>query len=221
MVNNLSSTKEIRVGSLGQEDPLEEGTATHSNILAWRIPWTEESGSHRVSKQSDMTERLNNYNKRGNPGKQKESQPKQRKQTPWCMGCQSRNRAKLGDQSSGIRPRDPGHLEWILLHEAWILKNCPAGQELLHPLQHEDEVCDLSGPWVEEVTGAKCMWDPALHSLSRPIEDAGAPENSHECVLKQVFIAEVIRFTQRGTHKDELTIRNHNHRGVRSTPALS
>ena len=40
--------------SLGQEDPLEEGTATHSSVLAWRIPWTEESGelqsvgSHRV-----------------------------------------------------------------------------------------------------------------------------------------------------------------------------
>ena len=31
-------------GSLGQEDPLEEGTATHSSILAWRIPWTEEPG---------------------------------------------------------------------------------------------------------------------------------------------------------------------------------
>ena len=30
--------------SLGREDPLEEGTATHSNILAWRIPWTEELG---------------------------------------------------------------------------------------------------------------------------------------------------------------------------------
>ena len=32
------------VGSLGQEDPLEEGMATHSSILAWRIPWTEEPG---------------------------------------------------------------------------------------------------------------------------------------------------------------------------------
>ena len=32
------------VQSLGQEDPLEEGTATHSSILAWRIPWTEEPG---------------------------------------------------------------------------------------------------------------------------------------------------------------------------------
>ena len=32
------------VQSLGQEDPLEKGTATHSSILAWRIPWTEEVG---------------------------------------------------------------------------------------------------------------------------------------------------------------------------------
>ena len=34
----------MRVQSLGQEDPLEEGMATHSSILAWRIPWTEECG---------------------------------------------------------------------------------------------------------------------------------------------------------------------------------
>ena len=33
-----------QVRSLGQEDPLEKGTATHSSILAWRIPWTEEYG---------------------------------------------------------------------------------------------------------------------------------------------------------------------------------
>ena len=32
----------MRVPSLGQEDPLEEGMATHSSVLAWRIPWTEE-----------------------------------------------------------------------------------------------------------------------------------------------------------------------------------
>ena len=36
--------QETGVGSLGQEDPLEEGTAAHSSILAWRIPWTEEPG---------------------------------------------------------------------------------------------------------------------------------------------------------------------------------
>ena len=34
----------MQVRSLGGEDPLEEGVTTHSNILAWRIPWTEESG---------------------------------------------------------------------------------------------------------------------------------------------------------------------------------
>ena len=36
--------QETQVQSLGQEDPLEEEMATHSSILAWRIPWTEESG---------------------------------------------------------------------------------------------------------------------------------------------------------------------------------
>ena len=35
---------ETQVQFLGQEDPLEEGMATHSSILAWRIPWTEEPG---------------------------------------------------------------------------------------------------------------------------------------------------------------------------------
>ena len=47
MVKNLSGmqeTQEMQVGSLGREDPLEEGMATHSSILAWRIPWTEEPG---------------------------------------------------------------------------------------------------------------------------------------------------------------------------------
>ena len=45
---------EMQVQSLGREDPLEEGMATHSSILTWRIPWTEElgrlqsMGSHRV-----------------------------------------------------------------------------------------------------------------------------------------------------------------------------
>ena len=43
-VKNLPAMHEIRVLSLGQEDSLEEGMATHSSILAWRIPWTEEPG---------------------------------------------------------------------------------------------------------------------------------------------------------------------------------
>ena len=44
MVKNLPAMEETRVQSLGQEDPLEKGIATHSSILAWRSPWTEESG---------------------------------------------------------------------------------------------------------------------------------------------------------------------------------
>ena len=40
----MQETLEVRVQSLGREDPLEEGMAAHSNILAWRIPWTEEPG---------------------------------------------------------------------------------------------------------------------------------------------------------------------------------
>ena len=46
------------VQSLGWEDPLEEGMATHSSILAWKIPWTEEPDGavHGVAKESDMTE---------------------------------------------------------------------------------------------------------------------------------------------------------------------
>ena len=54
MVKNLPAGQETQVRSLGQEDPLEKGMATHSSVLAWRIPWTEEPsglqsmGSQRV-----------------------------------------------------------------------------------------------------------------------------------------------------------------------------
>ena len=47
MVKNppaMQETQEMWVQSLGREDPLEEGMATYSSILAWRIPWTEEPG---------------------------------------------------------------------------------------------------------------------------------------------------------------------------------
>ena len=60
MVKNLPAMQETQVRSLGQEDPLEKGMVTHSSILTWRMPWTEEPGglqsmgSQRVS----TTERL-------------------------------------------------------------------------------------------------------------------------------------------------------------------
>ena len=44
MVTNLSAVQETRVQSLGQEDPLEKGLATHSSVLAWRIPMDREPG---------------------------------------------------------------------------------------------------------------------------------------------------------------------------------
>ena len=49
--------EETRVQPLGQEDPLEEEMATHSSILAWKIPWTEEPGGldHRVTKSQTRT----------------------------------------------------------------------------------------------------------------------------------------------------------------------
>ena len=44
MAKNLPVMQETWIQSLGQEDPLQKGMATHSNILAWRIPWREEPG---------------------------------------------------------------------------------------------------------------------------------------------------------------------------------
>ena len=44
MEKNLPAMQETQVRSLGQEDPQEKEMATHSSVLAWRIPWTEELG---------------------------------------------------------------------------------------------------------------------------------------------------------------------------------
>ena len=44
MVKSLPAMQETRVQFLGRKDPLEKEVATHSSILAWRIPWTEEPG---------------------------------------------------------------------------------------------------------------------------------------------------------------------------------
>ena len=60
-VKNLPAMQEtwVRAQSLGQEDPLEKGMATHSSVLAWRIPWTEEPGwaiVHGVAKESATNE---------------------------------------------------------------------------------------------------------------------------------------------------------------------
>ena len=58
LVKNPLEMQETRVQSLGWEVPLEKGMATHSSILAWRIPWTEEPGSPWSCKELDATEWL-------------------------------------------------------------------------------------------------------------------------------------------------------------------
>ena len=56
MVKKLPAMWEIQVQSLNQEDPLEKALATHSGILAWRIPWTEKPGGPWGRTESDMIE---------------------------------------------------------------------------------------------------------------------------------------------------------------------
>ena len=55
----VQKTQKMQVRSLGQEDPLEEGMATHSSVLSWRIPWTEGPGglqSMRLQEELNTTE---------------------------------------------------------------------------------------------------------------------------------------------------------------------
>ena len=54
---NVPAMQEIRVQSLGREDPVEKGMATHTSILSWEISWTEEPGTllSMESQESDMT----------------------------------------------------------------------------------------------------------------------------------------------------------------------
>ena len=59
LVKNLPAMWETQVQSLGREDPLEKEMATHSSILAWRIPWTKEPGRlQSMGSQRDTTEWL-------------------------------------------------------------------------------------------------------------------------------------------------------------------
>ena len=55
MVKNLPAMQEIQVQSLGQEDPLKKGMATHSSILAWRIPWSEDPGRLQSTESKSQT----------------------------------------------------------------------------------------------------------------------------------------------------------------------
>ena len=68
MIKNLSAVQETQVLSLGWEDPLERGLATHSSILALRIPWTEEAGHlQSMGLQRVGHGRVTNTSSEGNP----------------------------------------------------------------------------------------------------------------------------------------------------------
>ena len=60
MVKNLPPMQETWVQSLDQDDPLEKGMATHSSILAWEIPWTEEPGGLQSMESQKSQTRLSN-----------------------------------------------------------------------------------------------------------------------------------------------------------------
>ena len=68
MIKNLPAVQKTQVQSLGREDLLEKGKTTHSNILAWRIPWTEKPVGYRPwgHKESDMTHYDFHYEKKRN-----------------------------------------------------------------------------------------------------------------------------------------------------------
>ena len=59
-IKNVPAMQETWVHSLGWEDPLEKGMATHSSVLAWRIPWTEEPGGLQSTGSQSQT-RLSNF----------------------------------------------------------------------------------------------------------------------------------------------------------------
>ena len=77
VVKNMPVMQETRIPSLGQEDSLEKGKATHSSILTWEILWTEEPGSYSPwgQKESDMTSRLYSNNNMWMEGREEGQDP--------------------------------------------------------------------------------------------------------------------------------------------------
>ena len=77
-VKNLPAVRETWVPSLGGEDPLEKGMATHSSILAWEDPWTEEPGGLQSMghKEPDMTEQLTLFSIIGSPDPSRQNRSK-------------------------------------------------------------------------------------------------------------------------------------------------
>ena len=93
-VYSLPPMQETQVRSLGREDPLEKGVATHSSVLAWRIPWTEEPGGlHFTGSQTVRHDLVTKPPKHGEWGSRQEAQRKS-----WCH---------TGAMASGCLPLPP------------------------------------------------------------------------------------------------------------------
>ena len=117
MVKNSPAGQKTWFPSLGQEDPLENGMATHSNILAWRIPWTEEPGGlHTVHGVTKCGTWLSNFNF-----------SLQRNKLFWsflvCFLRLSRDsdkcKCRIGEGKRGTNRKDSGGCQ---VHEGWTNK---------------------------------------------------------------------------------------------------
>ena len=139
MVKNLPAMQETQVGSLGQEDPLEKGMATHSSILAWRIPWSEEpgglqpTGSQRVR---NTTERLTlHFTSPRNPD------------PPWFMDRGEELTGQSGTWKGGVRGRWQGGVVNVVQRKPSV-DSSPRPRRYCVPC-----LCSLQVPGAEEALG--------------------------------------------------------------------
>ena len=124
MIKNLLAMQETWVRPLGPEDPLEEGMATHSNVLAWRIPWTEEPdrlqsmGSQSQTGLSDYHARTRSIKRFSSGG----DQPGQGRPPPEPPGWRREEPELCSQVDLGSSPA-PASFRWTLpvqLSGAWV-----------------------------------------------------------------------------------------------------
>ena len=110
MVKNLPSVQKTWVWSLGQEDPLEKGMATHSSILAWRIPWTEKPGGLKSVGSQRVGHNWITLTKRGDTNRHREDAMWQwRQRLRWCglKPSNSKNCLQLSEAARGKEGSSP------------------------------------------------------------------------------------------------------------------
>ena len=129
----MQETQEVRVWSLGWEDPVEKEMATHSNILAWKIPWTEDTGRlQRDGKESDITKKLRTYTHIPRSINMKTSQWKplslylkqccQPRYFPFCDSLAEHVTLQLVVPAYRIFQDGLWHLSWLCTVSGWICR---------------------------------------------------------------------------------------------------